>query len=140
MLDDWEENLAVITANRTKDDELVLIHLGDCLWKERSDVCSSKFLLEVFLFLFLKLPSSLLSSCLIAESSSQIIAAHICYLVAEASFEPFSDTARLCLVGADHFRFPRTYASPEAIQVWPLLSFWADNFFLLVLILNYLGY
>lgn len=39
MLDDWEENLAVITANRTKDDELVLVHLGDCLWKERSDVC-----------------------------------------------------------------------------------------------------
>ncbi|CAN4075996.1 unnamed protein product [Withania somnifera] len=40
MLDDWEENLAVITANRTKDDELVLIHLGDCLWKERSDIVS----------------------------------------------------------------------------------------------------
>ncbi|KAL0329538.1 UNVERIFIED_CONTAM: protein transport protein SEC16B [Sesamum radiatum] len=72
MLDDWEENLAVITANRTKDDELVLIHLGDCLWKERSD----------------------------------IIAAHICYLVAEASFEPYSDTARLCLVGADHWKIP----------------------------------
>ncbi|KAL0312918.1 UNVERIFIED_CONTAM: protein transport protein SEC16B [Sesamum radiatum] len=82
MLDDWEENLAVITANRTTDDELVLIHLGDCLWKERSD----------------------------------IIAAHICYLVAEASFEPYSDTARLCLVGADHWKHPRTYASPEAIQ------------------------
>ncbi|KAL6550273.1 hypothetical protein OROMI_020761 [Orobanche minor] len=82
MLDDWEENLAVMTANRTKDDELVLIHLGDGLWKERSD----------------------------------IIAAHICYLVAEASFEPYSDRARLCLVGADHWRFPRTYASPEAIQ------------------------
>ncbi|KAL8103188.1 hypothetical protein AgCh_027648 [Apium graveolens] len=82
MLDDWEENLAVITANRTKDDELVLIHLGDCLWKERSE----------------------------------IIAAHICYLVAEANFEPYSDSARLCLVGADHFKFPRTYASPEAIQ------------------------
>ncbi|XP_011081258.1 protein transport protein SEC16B homolog [Sesamum indicum] len=82
MLDDWEENLAVITANRTKDDELVLIHLGDCLWKERSD----------------------------------IIAAHICYLVAEATFEPYSDTARLCLVGADHWKYPRTYASPEAIQ------------------------
>ncbi|KAL0373008.1 UNVERIFIED_CONTAM: protein transport protein SEC16B [Sesamum calycinum] len=82
MLDDWEENLAVITANRTKDDELVLMHLGDCLWKERSD----------------------------------IIAAHICYLVAEASFEPYSDTARMCLVGADHWKYPRTYASPEAIQ------------------------
>ncbi|CAN4077338.1 unnamed protein product [Withania somnifera] len=82
MLDDWEENLAVITANRTKDDELVLIHLGDCLWKERSD----------------------------------IVAAHICYLVAEANFEQYSDTARLCLVGADHLKHPRTYASPEAIQ------------------------
>ncbi|KAL0409369.1 UNVERIFIED_CONTAM: protein transport protein SEC16A [Sesamum radiatum] len=82
MLDDWEENLAVITANRTKDDELVLMHLGDCLWKERSD----------------------------------IIAAHICYLVAEASFEPYSDAARMCLVGADHWKYPRTYASPEAIQ------------------------
>ncbi|MCD7446910.1 hypothetical protein HAX54_018881 [Datura stramonium] len=83
MLDDWEENLAVITANRTKDDELVLVHLGDCLWKERSD----------------------------------IVAAHICYLVAEANIEPYSDSARLCLVGADHWKFPRTYASPEAIQL-----------------------
>ncbi|KAG5539867.1 hypothetical protein RHGRI_020177 [Rhododendron griersonianum] len=82
MLDNWEENLAVITANRTKDDELVLIHLGDCLWKDRSE----------------------------------IIAAHICYLVAEATFEPYSDSARLCLIGADHLKFPRTYASPDAIQ------------------------
>lgn len=82
MLDDWEENLAVITANRTKDDELVIIHLGDCLWKERSEIA----------------------------------AAHICYLVAEANFESYSDSARLCLVGADHWKFPRTYASPEAIQ------------------------
>ncbi|KAL7178591.1 hypothetical protein ACSBR1_042026 [Camellia fascicularis] len=81
MLDDWEENLAVITANRKKDDELVLIHLGDCLWKERSE----------------------------------IIAAHICYLVAEANFEPYSDSARLCLIEADHWKFPRTYASPNAI-------------------------
>ncbi|KAI7742697.1 hypothetical protein M8C21_020704, partial [Ambrosia artemisiifolia] len=82
MLDDWEDNLAVITANRTKDDELVLTHLGDCLWKERSN----------------------------------IIAAHICYLVAEANFEQYSDSARLCLIGADHWTHPRTYASPEAIQ------------------------
>ncbi|XP_061365661.1 protein transport protein SEC16B homolog [Gastrolobium bilobum] len=82
MLDDWEENLAVITANQTKGDELVIIHLGDCLWKERSE----------------------------------ITAAHICYLVAEANFESYSDSARLCLIGADHWKFPRTYASPEAIQ------------------------
>ncbi|XP_024993796.1 protein transport protein SEC16A homolog isoform X2 [Cynara cardunculus var. scolymus] len=82
MLEDWIENLAVITSNRTKDDELVLIHLGDCLWKERSN----------------------------------IIAAHICYLVAEANFEPYSDSARLCLIGADNWKHPRTYVSPEAIQ------------------------
>ncbi|KAL6181301.1 hypothetical protein ACLB2K_047956 [Fragaria x ananassa] len=82
MLDDWEENLAVITANRTKDDELVIIHLGDTLWKDRSE----------------------------------ITAAHICYLIAEANFESYSDTARLCLIGADHWKLPRTYASPEAIQ------------------------
>lgn len=47
----------------------------------------------------------------------QITAAHICYLVAEANFEPYSDSARLCLIGADHWKFPRTYASPDAIQV-----------------------
>lgn len=51
----------------------------------------------------------------------QIVAAHICYLVAEANFEPHSDSARLCLIGADHWKFPRTYASPEAIQVFQLL-------------------
>ncbi|KAG8659460.1 protein transport protein SEC16B homolog [Manihot esculenta] len=82
MLDDWEENLAVITANRTKDDELVIIHLGDCLLKERSEITG----------------------------------AHICYLVAEANFESYSDSARLCLIAADHWKHPRTYASPEAIQ------------------------
>lgn len=81
-LDEWTDNLAIITANRTKDDELVIIHLGDCLWKEMGE----------------------------------IVAAHICYLVAEANFEPHSDSARLCLIGADHWKFPRTYASPEAIQ------------------------
>lgn len=82
MLNDWQENLAIITANRTKGDERVIVHLGDCLWKERGEVA----------------------------------AAHTCYLVAEASFEYFSDTARLCLIGADHLKYPRTYASPDAIQ------------------------
>ncbi|KAL0693265.1 hypothetical protein Bca4012_060445 [Brassica carinata] len=82
MLDNWEENLGIITANRTTDDELVITHLGDSMWKERSE----------------------------------IIAAHICYLIADKNFDPYSDTARLCLVGADHWKYPRTYASPEAIQ------------------------
>nr|KAJ0218453.1 hypothetical protein LSAT_V11C300129250 [Lactuca sativa] len=31
------QNLAMITAKKTKDVELVLIHLGDCLWKETSN-------------------------------------------------------------------------------------------------------
>jgi hypothetical protein len=39
MLDDWEENLAIITANRTNGDDLVITHLGDCLWKEKVEVC-----------------------------------------------------------------------------------------------------
>lgn len=38
MLDYWEENLAMITANRTKGDELVITHLGDCIWRERGEV------------------------------------------------------------------------------------------------------
>lgn len=30
-----KKNLVVITSNRTKGDELVIIHLGDGLWKEK---------------------------------------------------------------------------------------------------------
>ncbi|KAG0491970.1 hypothetical protein HPP92_005368 [Vanilla planifolia] len=82
MLDDWKENLGIIISNRTKDDELVIIHMGDCLWKEKGEVT----------------------------------AAHTCYLVAEANFESYSDSARFCLIGADHWKNPRTYASPDAIQ------------------------
>lgn len=82
MLDDWEENLAIITANRTKGDDLVITHLGDCLWKEKTEVA----------------------------------AAHSCYLVAELNIDSYSESARLCLIGADHLKCPRTFASPEAIQ------------------------
>ncbi|XP_023635307.1 protein transport protein SEC16A homolog isoform X2 [Capsella rubella] len=82
MLDNWEENLGIITANRTVDDELVITNLGDNIWKERGE----------------------------------IIAAHICYLIADMGFDYYSESARLCLVGADHWKCPRTYASPEAIQ------------------------
>ncbi|ESQ39898.1 hypothetical protein EUTSA_v10000744mg [Eutrema salsugineum] len=89
MLDNWEENLGIITANRTTDDELVITHLGDCMWKERGE----------------------------------IIAAHICYLIADKNFDPYSDSARLCLVGADHWKNPRTYASPEAIQRTELFEY-----------------
>ncbi|KAL5199541.1 hypothetical protein ABZP36_020744 [Zizania latifolia] len=76
------ENLAIITANRTKGDDLVITHLGDCLWKEKNEVA----------------------------------AAHSCYLVAELYIDSYSKSARLCLLGADHLKCPRTFASPEAIQ------------------------
>ncbi|XP_020584994.1 protein transport protein SEC16A homolog isoform X2 [Phalaenopsis equestris] len=82
LLDDWQVNLAIIASNRTKDDELVIIHLGDSLWKERGEVT----------------------------------AAHACYLLAEVNFEPYSDSARLCLIGADHWKNTRTYACPDSIQ------------------------
>ncbi|XP_021304255.1 protein transport protein SEC16A homolog isoform X2 [Sorghum bicolor] len=82
MLDDWQENLAIITANRTKGDDLVITHLGDCLWKEKNEVAS----------------------------------AHSCYLVAELNIDSYSESARMCLIGADHLRCPRTFTSPEAIQ------------------------
>ena len=38
MLNNWEETLAIIAMDETKDYELVIIHLGDCLWKERREV------------------------------------------------------------------------------------------------------
>uniref|UniRef100_A0A804UA74 Protein transport protein sec16 n=1 Tax=Zea mays TaxID=4577 RepID=A0A804UA74_MAIZE len=82
MLDDWQENLAIITANRTKGDDLVITRLGDCLWEEKNEVAS----------------------------------AHSCYLVAELNIDSYSGSARMCLIGADHLRCPRTFTSPEAIQ------------------------
>ncbi|KAI5059305.1 hypothetical protein GOP47_0025624 [Adiantum capillus-veneris] len=46
----------------------------------------------------------------------EVYGAHTCYLVADAMFEPFSENARLCLVGADHFKWQRTFATPMSIQ------------------------
>ncbi|KAG6553655.1 hypothetical protein Mapa_004569 [Marchantia paleacea] len=82
MLEEWQENLSIMAANRTNGDDRVISHLGDCLWKAKGEVA----------------------------------AAHICYLVADANFEAFTSTARLCLIGADHWTNPRTFATPEAIQ------------------------
>ncbi|KAL3685238.1 hypothetical protein R1sor_003260 [Riccia sorocarpa] len=82
MLEEWQENLSIMAANRTNGDDRVISHLGDCLWKVKGEVA----------------------------------AAHICYLVADAVFEPYTSTSRLCLTGADHWSNPRTFATPEAIQ------------------------
>ncbi|EFJ27451.1 hypothetical protein SELMODRAFT_412238 [Selaginella moellendorffii] len=38
-------------------------------------------------------------------------------------FEPFSPSARLCLIGADHCKYPRMYASPEDIQRMEVYEF-----------------
>jgi hypothetical protein len=54
----------------------------------------------------------LLSVCL----HRQVNAAHICYLVADATLESYSQSARLCLIGADHCKNPRTYVAVDAIQ------------------------
>lgn len=54
MLDDWEENLAIISANRTKGDELVITHLGDCIWRERGEVWCRAISLLLFVGPLLK--------------------------------------------------------------------------------------
>uniref|UniRef100_A0A7I4DLP5 Protein transport protein sec16 n=1 Tax=Physcomitrium patens TaxID=3218 RepID=A0A7I4DLP5_PHYPA len=82
MLDDWQENIAIMAANRTQGDERVMLHLGDRLWGVRGEVA----------------------------------AAHVCYLIADANLESYSGNARLCLIGADHCKNPRTFVTAEAIQ------------------------
>ncbi|MCO5612372.1 hypothetical protein L7F22_066639 [Adiantum nelumboides] len=51
------------------------------------------------------------------KDHGEVFGAHTCYLVADATFESFSENARLCLVGADHFKWQRTFATPMSIQV-----------------------
>lgn len=84
-------------------------------------VCGKREVMYVFCFIFIfsffRISPMLCLYASYFNIAIQIVAAHICYLVAEANIEPYSDSARLCLVGADHWKFPRTYASPEAIQV-----------------------
>jgi hypothetical protein len=38
MLDGWQENFAIMVANRTQGDERVMLHLGDRLWGVRGEV------------------------------------------------------------------------------------------------------
>lgn len=38
MLDEWQENLAIMAANRTQGDERVMLYLGDRLWSARGEV------------------------------------------------------------------------------------------------------
>jgi hypothetical protein len=38
MLEEWQENLAIMAANHTAGDDRVILHLGDCLWRARGEV------------------------------------------------------------------------------------------------------
>ncbi len=44
---EWRENLAIMAANRTRDDERVMQRLGDRLWDERQEVGSEHGLIRV---------------------------------------------------------------------------------------------
>lgn len=50
------------------------------------------------------------------STSGQYSAAQLSYIVGGMPLQPKSQDARLCLVGADHRRYPRTFATNEAIQ------------------------
>eukprot|EP00250_Pteridium_aquilinum_P020169 c24732_g1_i2 orf=274-5169(+) len=50
------------------------------------------------------------------KDHGEVAGAHTCYLVADANFESYSENARLCLVGADHFKWQRTFATATSIQ------------------------
>jgi hypothetical protein len=122
MLEEWQENLAIMAANRTAGDERVILHLGDCLWRARGEVgyrilsifAHYHAMLSCFLLFIWRLWEKVLTNvCLCAW---QVNAAHICYLVADAALESYSQSARLCLIGADHCKNPRTYVTADAIQ------------------------
>ena len=44
-----------------------------------------------------------------------LVGAHLCYVLAGSTPEAFAPGARLCLVGGDHKRFPRTFARAETV-------------------------
>lgn len=46
----------------------------------------------------------------------QVVAAHLCYLVAGAPLQAWDPAARMCLPGADHRTNPRTFGVVPAIH------------------------
>ena len=94
LLPRWRENLAILAANRAPGDARVMGALGDALWSASSG----------------------------PDGTGGVFAAHAAYALAGATPQPFHPSSRLCLVGADHRRNPRTYATPAAIQRTELLE------------------
>jgi hypothetical protein len=116
LLPRWKEHVAILAANRGRDDGTddeknqnqrdeiprVMTAIGDALW---SDVSSSSQN---------------------SEQNSQengLHNAHVLYVLAGITVSPFHQHARVCLLGADHKRFPRTYhANVRAIQKTEILE------------------
>lgn len=48
---------------------------------------------------------------------NDIDAAHIAYALSNERPAPYAFNSRLCLVGADHKKFPRTYVAPRAVHL-----------------------
>ena len=48
--------------------------------------------------------------------------AHIAYALSKERPTPYSFNSRLCLVGSDHRKFPRTYVTPRAVQLSEILE------------------
>lgn len=55
----------------------------------------------------------------------QAAAAHVCYVIGGMRPEPFSQEARLCLVGWDHRFSPRSFSSLTSLQRTQILE-WAS--------------
>jgi len=48
---------------------------------------------------------------------NDITAAHVAYALSKQRPTPYSFNSRLCLIGADHRKFPRTYVTPRAVHL-----------------------
>jgi len=53
---------------------------------------------------------------------NDLFASHIAYIIAKERPIPYALNSRLCLLGADHRKYPRTYATPQAIQLTEMLE------------------
>ena len=101
LLPRWREHLTILAANASlapEESRRVMAALGDAL------LASSR---ESFH----------------ETKDSGLFNAHAAFALAGIAPQPFHPAARLCLLGADHARAPRTYHSdPRAIQATALLE------------------
>ena len=112
LLPRWREHLAVLAANAPlapEDSRRVMAALGDALLAAAREAPPTE-----------SVPRAATSSSSFADAVSN---AHAAFALAGVAPQPFHPAARLCLLGADHARFPRTYHSdPRAVQATALLE------------------